>query len=72
MHVGLTALAVFILLMELLGAFFGCYSYAKRKGQEQEKQHSDEINKVGPISCAAETAEWNTCCHVRFRRTNKC
>ena len=64
-HLGLTALAVFILLLELLGAFFGCYSFAKRKGQNQEKQHSDEMNKVGAISGEA---EWDAYCHMCFRR----
>jgi len=48
--VGLISLAGFVLLLEILAAFFACYCVAKGKGKEQEKAKSDAKNKVHDMS----------------------
>jgi len=48
--IGMIGLASFILFLEMLVAFFACYSVAKNKARAQEKMKSDAKNRVKDIS----------------------
>ena len=57
-------MAGFVLLLEILAAFFACYCVAKGKGKEQEKAKSDAKNKVSDNRDNIRTTDNCTSYHV--------